>query len=78
MSSTGETWRRLGADTQELAVLVNRLLSETLSDADCDVKRAKDLTGMLKDLTQLSRELSGQEPRELIVSFVGEAEEWAD
>ena len=78
MSEAGESWRRLGADTRELALRAAALLRETMDVPDCDVKRAKDLTAMVKDLTAISRELGGQEPRELIVSFVGEAEEAAE
>ena len=65
---------RLGEESWALALLVEGWLREALSGPDCDVKRAKELTGMLKDLVTLGRDLGGSAPREITVRFVDEAE----
>ena len=74
MSAGASESARLGADSWALALLVEGWLREALSGPDCDVRRAKELTGMLKDLVTLGRELGGAAPREITVRFVGEAE----
>ena len=76
MSGISEN-ERLGADSWALALLVEGWLREALSGPDCDVKRAKELTGMLKDLVTLGRDLGGSAPREITVRFVDEARDAA-
>ena len=75
MSAGASESARLGADSWALALLVEGWLREALSGPDCDVRRAKELTGMLKDLVTLGQELGGAAPREITVRFVGETEE---
>lgn len=40
-----------------------------------DLRRLRDLSGLLKDLSGLSRDLGGAAPREIRVSFEGAAED---
>ena len=74
MSEASERARRLGEDSWELALLADAWLHEAMMGPERDVKRAKELTGMLKDLVTLGRELGGSAPREITVRFVDEAE----
>ena len=51
---------RLGREAGELAAMASRLLARELSDQG-DVKRAKDLSGIFKDMAALARDLGGGE-----------------
>lgn len=77
MSEASERARRLGEDSWEMALLVGDWLRQALNGPERDVKRAKELTGMLKDLVSLGRELGGSAPREITVRFVDGAEDAA-
>ena len=77
MSEASERARRLGEDSWELALLADAWLQEAMKGPERDVKRAKELTSMLKDLVTLGRELGGSAPREITVRFVDEAEDAA-
>ena len=77
MSEASERARRLGEDSWELALQVDAWLHEAVIGPDRDVKRAKELTGMLKDLVTLGRDLGGTAPREITVRFVDGAEDAA-
>ena len=74
MSEASERARRLGEDSWALALLADAWLQEAMTGPERDVKRAKELTSMLKDLVTLGRELGGSAPREITVRFVDEAE----
>ena len=68
--------RKLGGDTLRIALLASAELEKELAAGeDGDTRRAKELAGILKDMTLLGRELRVEEPRALTVRFVGEAEE---
>ena len=45
--------------------------------AEGDSKRAKELTGVLREMVQLHRELQGGDGQRVTVCFVGETEEAA-
>ena len=64
MSEASERARRLGEDSWELALLADAWLQEAMKGPERDVKRAKELTSMLKDLVTLGRELGGSAPAE--------------
>ena len=68
---------RLGREAGELAAMASRLLAEELSGGG-DTKRARELSGIFKDMAVLSREL-GADPEQLItVRFEGETETAAE
>ena len=68
--------RKLGSDTLRLALLASAELEKELAaGGEGDTKRAKELSGILKDMALLGRELRFEEPRSLTMRFVGEAEE---
>ena len=68
--------RKLGGDTLRIALLASAELEKELGAGDGgDMRRAKELSGILKDMALLGRELRFEEPRSLTVRFVGEAEE---
>ena len=76
---SGGELEQLGRDLPRLALLASEELEKALSEPEgSDVKRAKDLSGILKDLTLLARELRGQEARPVTVRFLGPAEEAAE
>ena len=56
-----------------------RLALSQVEDAlsEGDSRRAKELTGVLRELLQLHRELQGGASQSVTVCFVGEAEEMA-
>lgn len=64
-------------DCKSLASLAAARLMEQLTADSCDTKRAKDLSGILKDMAALEKELGGRESREVSVSFSEDAEEAA-
>ena len=71
--------RKLGSDTLRLALLASAELERELAaGAEGDTRRAKELSGILKDMALLGRELRFEETRPLTVKFVGEAEEWSE
>ena len=59
---------RLGREAGELAALASRLLAEELSGGG-DTKRAKDLSGIFKEMTALARELDAGGEQSLVVRF---------
>ena len=61
--------------TGQIAGKAARLLDREL-DQEADTKRAKDLAGILKDMSLLYGQLRGGEPRKLTVVLLGEAEEY--
>ena len=68
--------RKLGGDTLRLALLASAELERELAaGAEGDTRRAKELSGILKDMAMLGRELRFEEPRAVTVRFVGETEE---
>ena len=68
--------KKLGSDTLRLALLASEELGRELgAGPEGDTKRAKDLSGILKDMTLLARELRGEEARPVTVRFVDETEE---
>ena len=70
--------RKLGSDTLRLALLASgELEKELAAGEEGDTRRAKELSGILKDMALLGRELRFEEPRPLTVRFVGEAEDWS-
>ena len=50
-------------------------IEEALGEGDS--KRAKELTGVLRDMVQLCREVQGGGSRELVVRFEGETDDAA-
>ena len=71
--------RKLGSDTLRLALLASAELERELAAGEeGDTRRAKELSGILKDMALLGRELRCEETRPLTVKFVGEAEEWSE
>ncbi len=71
--------RKLGSDTLRLALLASAELERELTAGeDGDTRRAKELSGNLKDMALLGRELRFEEPQALTVKFVGEAEEMSE
>ena len=77
MNGVSERARRLGEDSWELALQADAWLHEAMSGPERDLKRARELTSMLKDLVTLGRELGGNAPREITVRFVDGAEDAA-
>ena len=67
---------RFAQEAEELAGTAARLLREELSGGD--VKRAKDLSGIFKDMAVLSRELGGEGEQHITVRFEGETETAAE
>lgn len=55
------------------AQLASELLERELA-GPADVKRAKDLSGIFKDMALLARELGGAAPQALTVRFAEDAE----
>ncbi len=68
---------RLAREAEALAGMASRLLAEELSGPG-DTKRAKELSGIFKDMAALSRELGGAGVPTLTVRFEGEAAEAGD
>lgn len=64
----------MSAKAGRLARRAAELLRRELLDGG-DIKRAKDLAGIMKDMIQLSESLRGGEARVLTVLFEPEAEE---
>jgi hypothetical protein len=62
---------RLGREAGELAAMASRLLAEELSGGG-DTKRARELSGIFKDMAALSRELGGAGEQHITVRFEGE------
>ncbi len=73
---TDKERKALERSTGELALLASRRLAEELGgeERDLDTKKARDLSGILKDMTLLGRELGGVGPRTLEVRFAGGTE----
>ena len=67
---------RLGREAGELAARASRMLAEELVPAG-DLKRAKDLSGIFKDMAALARDLGGG-ASSLSVRFEGETRDAAD
>lgn len=67
---------RLGREAGELAAKASRMLDEALS-AGGDVKRARDLSAIFKEMAALARDLGGGETT-LTVRFEGETERAAE
>ena len=67
----------LAREAGELAGMASRLLARELS-GETDTKRAKELSGIFKDMAVLSRELSGGGEQTLTVRFEGEGEALAE
>ena len=71
--------RKLGCDTLRLALLASAELEKELAaGAEGDTRRAKELSGILKDMALLGRELRFEEPRPLTVRFVGDTEDLSE
>ena len=69
-------FQKLGTDTLRLALLASAELGRELgAGGEGDTKRAKELSGILKDMAQLARELRYQDARPVTVRFVDETEE---
>jgi hypothetical protein len=68
-----EKQSRFAQEAEELAGTAARLLREELSGGD--VKRAKDLSGIFKDMAALARELGGGGTDCLTVRFENGTEE---
>ena len=64
---------RLGREAETLAAKASRLLAEELDQAG-DTKRAKDLSGIFKDMAALARDLGDGGEQTLTVRFEGETE----
>jgi hypothetical protein len=64
---------RFALEAEELAGTAARLLREELDGGD--VKRAKDLSGIFKDMAALARDLGGGGKESLTVRFEGGTEE---
>ncbi len=68
--------KKLGSDTLRLALMASAELGRELgAGEEGDTKRAKDLSGILKDMTLLARELRFEDARPVTVRFVDETEE---
>ena len=50
-------------------------LERQMAEAETDVRRGRELMGLVKDALGLARELRGQEAREVSVRFVGASAE---
>lgn len=68
-------FQRLGEDALQLALRTASQLERELGAEGGDTKRAKELSGILKDVTGLARELCGREAKEITVRFLGETQE---
>ncbi len=68
---------RLGREAGELAAMASRLLAEELRGGG-DTKRARELSGIFKDMAVLSRELGDGAEQTLTVRFEGGAERAAE
>jgi len=73
--SAAEDLRQLGQDMPRLARMAALSLEAALGEADSDTKRAKELSGILKDLTSLARDLNTDEAAPVTVVFLGETDE---
>ena len=73
--SAAEDLKQLGQDMPRLARMAALSLEETLGGPDSDTKRAKELSGILKDLTTLARDLNDAEAAPVTVVFLGETED---
>ncbi len=67
---------RLAREAGRLALTASQLLGDELQ-GEADVKRAKDLASIMKDMAALAQSLRGAEPMELTVLFAPEAGEAA-
>ena len=68
--------RKLGCSSLRLALLASEELEKELAAGEeGDTRRAKELSGILKDMALLGRELRFEEPRPLTVRFVGDTED---
>lgn len=76
---SAEELERLGRDMPRLALMAQEELERALSGPEgSDTKRAKELSGILKDLTQLARELRPEEARPVTVRFLDGTDEAAE
>ena len=68
--------KKLGSDTLRLALLASAELGRELAaGTEGDTKRAKDLSGILKDMALLARELRFEDARPVTVRFADDTEE---
>ncbi len=68
--------KKLGADTLRIALMASAELGRELgAGEEGDIKRAKDLSGIFKDMVQLSRELRVEDAKPVTVRFVDETED---
>ena len=68
---------QLAREAEGLAAMASRLLAEALASGG-DAKRAKDLSGIFKDMAVLARDLGGADAPSLTVRFEGDAGAAAD
>ncbi len=69
-------YTRLGEDALRLAGMAARELERQLAE-DGDVKKARDLSAILKDMTGLAQQLNAGGAQEITVVFSGDAAEAA-
>ena len=65
----------------KLTELTSRLLERELTqaqDGEPDLKRLRELSGLMKDVSQLRRELRDNEARSVEVRFLGQTEQAAE
>ena len=68
--------KKLGSDTLRLALMASAELGRELgAGEEGDTKRAKDLSGILKDMALLARELRFEDARPVTVRFADDTEE---
>ena len=72
-----ENRNEFGAAAERLAAMAAEALERQLADPEGDVKKAKDLSGIFKDMAGLAQQLRGGEARDLTVIFAGGAEDAA-
>ena len=58
----------------EMTERLSAMLGEEMGAAAPDLKRLRELSGLMKELSALRRELKGEQPRTLTVRFEGEAD----
>ena len=62
---------------KELTARLDAMLGTELARETPDLRRLRELSGLLKELGALQRERQADAPKTLTVRFEGEAEEWS-
>ena len=73
----GDALDRLAREAGALALSASQRLRQAL-DEDGDTKKARELSGIVKDMAALAQSLRGQEPRTLTVCFAPDAADAAE